>query len=69
MYDRVFATRVGAKAAELILEGKFGYMVAMKNGETTKVPLAEVAGRLKTVDPNCSIIKESRMIGISFCDE
>ena len=68
-YDRVFATRVGAKAAELILEGKFGYMVAMKNGETTKVPLAEVAGRLKTVDPNCSIIKEARMIGISFGDE
>ena len=65
----MFATRVGAKAAELILEGKFGYMVAMKNGETTKVPLAEVAGKLKTVDPNCSIIKEARMIGISFGDE
>ena len=48
-YDRVFATRVGAKAAELILEEKYGYMVAMKNGETTKVPLAEVAGKLKTV--------------------
>ena len=68
-YDRVFATRVGAKAAELILEGKYGYMVAMKNGETTKVPLAEVAGKLKTVDPKCSLIKEARMIGISFGDE
>ena len=68
-YDRVFATRVGAKAAELILEEKYGYMVAMKNGETTKVPLAEVAGKLKTVDPKCSLIKEARMIGISFGDE
>ena len=68
-YDRVFATRVGAKAAELILKEKYGYMVAMKNGEATKVPLSEVAGKLKTVDPNCSLIKEARMIGISFGDE
>ena len=44
-------------------------MVAMKNGETTKVPLSEGAGKLKTVDPKCSIIKEARMIGISFGDE
>ena len=68
-YDRVFATRVGAKAAELILKEEYGYMVAMKNGETTKVPLGDVAGKLKTVDPKCSIIKEARMIGISFGDE
>ena len=68
-YDRVIATRVGAKAAELILEGKFGYMVGLKCGETVKVPLEEVAGKLKYVDPNCSLIKEARMIGISFGDE
>ena len=61
--------RVGAKAAELILKEKYGYMVAMINGETTKVPLSEVAGKLKTVDPNCSLIKEARMVGISFGDE
>ena len=68
-YDRVIATRVGAKAAELILEGKYGYMVAIKDGETTKVPLEEVAGMLKMVDPDCSLIQEARMIGISFGDE
>ena len=68
-YDRVIATRVGAKAAELILEGKYGYMVAIKDGETTKVPLEEVAGKLKMVDPGCSLIQEARMIGISFGDE
>ena len=68
-FDRVFATRVGAKAAELILEEKYGYMVAMKGGETTKVPLAEVAGKLNTVDPKCGLIREARMTGISFGDE
>ena len=68
-YDRVFATRVGAKAAELILAEKYGYMIAMKGGETTKVKLEEVAGKLKTVDPKCGLIKEARMTGISFGDE
>lgn len=68
-YDRVIATRVGAKAAELILNGEYGYMVGLKNDETVKVPLEKVAGKLKYVDPNCSLIREAKMIGISFGDE
>lgn len=68
-YDRVLSTRLGAAAANLILEGDFGYMVAIKNGEVTKVPLAEVAGKLKYVDPDGDIIHEAKMTGISFGDE
>jgi 6-phosphofructokinase 1 len=67
-YDRVFATRIGAEAGKLILKKEFGYMVAYKNREIVKVPLSEVAGKLKTVDPKASIIKEAKMIGISFGD-
>lgn len=65
-YDRVFSTRVGAKAAEMIMKGQFGYMVAMQGGETTKVPLQEIAGKLKYVDPKCKLIKEAKLTGISF---
>ena len=68
-YDRVLATRLGAAAARLIADEEYGYMVALKNNEITKVPLSEVAGKLKTVDPNCSMIKEAKMVGISFGDE
>lgn len=68
-YDRVIATRVGAAAAELILKQEYGYMIGIKNGETQKVPLQDVAGKLKTVDPNCSLIQEAKRIGISFGDE
>ena len=68
-YDRVLSTRLGAAAAKLIQDKEYGYMVAVHNNEITKVPLAEVAGRLKTVDPNSSIIKEAKMLGISFGDE
>lgn len=65
-YDRVFSTRVGAKAAEMIMKAQFGYMVAMQNGETTKVPLQDIAGKLKYVDPKCKLIKEAKLTGISF---
>ncbi len=68
-YDRVLSTRVGAAAARLIKEKTYGYMVCVKNGEIDKVPLQEVAGKLKTVDPNCSMIKEAKMVGICFGDE
>lgn len=67
-YDRVIATRVGAAAAELILNKEYGYMIAIRNGETQKVPLSEVAGKLKYVDPECKMIQEAKTIGISFGD-
>lgn len=67
-YDRVLSTRFGAAAANLILNKEYGYMVGMRNGEIVKVPLDEVAGKLKVVDPNASIIKEAKLIGISFGD-
>ena len=43
-------------------------MVAYKNREIVKAPLSEVAGKLKTVDPKSSIIKEAKWVGISFGD-
>lgn len=68
-YDRVLATRLGAAAAKLILKEEYGYMVAIKDGEIKKVPLQEVAGKLKTVDPKADIIKEAKLTGISFGNE
>ena len=68
-YDRVLATRLGAEAARAILEGDFGCMVGTKNQEIIRVPLSEVAGKLKYVDPKASIIDEAKTIGISFGDE
>jgi len=68
-YDRVLSTRLGAKAADLIINKKFGYMVALKRMEIVPVPLKDVAGKLKTVDPNSDIIHEAEMTGISFGDK
>ncbi len=65
-YDRVFATRLGAEAGKMILNGEYGFMVGYKNREIVKVPLEEVAGKLKMVSPDATIVEEAKMIGISF---
>jgi 6-phosphofructokinase 1 len=49
LFDRMLGLRVGVKAVELVLEGKFGYMVALKGNEVVPVPLEEATGQLKTV--------------------
>ena len=67
-YDRVFASRLGSEAGKLILKKEFGFMVGYRNREIVKVPLTDVAGKLKMVDPDASIIKEAKMLGISFGD-
>ena len=67
-YDRVLSTMFGAEAARLILNEEFGKMVAMKNNEITSVPLEEIAGKLKTIDPECAIIRDAKVLGIGFGD-
>lgn len=65
-YDRVISTRFGVNAAKLIIEEKYGYLVAMQNDKVVPVPLKEIAGKLKSVPPDCDMVKEAKMLGISF---
>jgi 6-phosphofructokinase len=67
-YDRVIATRLGAEAAEMIRRKEYGYMVALNNNKIEKIPLADIAGKLKMVDPKSDIIREAKDVGISFGD-
>ncbi len=68
-YDRVLSSRLGAAAARMISKKQYGDMVAVKSREISKTPLEEVAGKLKTVPPESTIIGEARLLGISFGDE
>lgn len=67
-YDRVFASRLGAEAGWLVLKRQYGYMVAYKNREIVKVPLKDIAGKLKAVSPDAGIIKEAKALGVCFGD-
>ncbi|MGQ1947388.1 6-phosphofructokinase [Geofilum sp. OHC36d9] len=67
--DRILATRLGAFAAELIHERKFGTMVAIQNGEIVSIPLSDVGGKIKLIDPTTNhLVKEGRHMGVCFGD-
>lgn len=67
-YDRVLSTRIGSEAAQLIMDEQYGYMVGIINGKIKKVPLAECAGKLKSVSPNSQEVMAAKRMGISFGD-
>ena len=67
-YDRVFASRLGAEAGKLILDNQYGFMVGYKNREVVRVPLEDVAGKLKEVSPDATIVQEAKLLGICFGD-
>lgn len=67
--DRIFATQCGVEAALGCLEGKYGYMIAQIAGKMTRIPLNEVAGKLKYIDPQSDLVREAKALGISFGDE
>lgn len=50
-YDKVLGTRLGVHVVQMIEEGKFGMMAAIRSGEMKSVSLEEAVGTLKTVDP------------------
>ncbi|WP_319229408.1 ATP-dependent 6-phosphofructokinase [Draconibacterium orientale] len=67
--DRILATRYGAFAAQCIANENFGTMVAIKDNQLTTVPLEEVGGKLRLVEPDLGLIDKARKMGVSFGDE
>jgi 6-phosphofructokinase 1 len=45
----MLGTRVGVAAADMVAEGKFGQMAALRGNDVIPVPLEEATGELKTV--------------------
>ena len=67
-YDRVLSTRIGAGAAQAIIDGEYGVMIGVVNGKIKRVPLEECAGKLKMVSPKDQLVLAAKQIGISFGD-
>ncbi len=64
--DRILATRYGAHAAELIHRGEYGTMVSLRNDVITSIPLEEVGGKLRLVNPDHYLIEQGRSMGVCF---
>ncbi len=64
--DRVLATRYGTAATDMIASRDFGKMVALKNDQIVSVPLSDVSGKLKLVEPDNPMVIHARNMGTSF---
>jgi phosphofructokinase-like protein len=64
--DRVLATQYGTSAADMIASSEFGKMVALRNNEIIAVPLADVAGKLKLIEPDDPRVIQAQNLGTSF---
>lgn len=49
-YDRLLASRLGAGAVEALARGEYGVLCGTRGGQITTTPLAEIAGKTKTLD-------------------
>ncbi len=66
--DRLLATYLGTKAADLVAAGEFGKMVAYQDGKAVCVPLADVVGKKKQVPIDHPWIISARHVGTVFGD-
>ena len=67
-FDRVLATRFGARAVELLLDGQFGMMVAFHPPNIAAGPLEKIVGRTRTISPDFDVVRTARAMGISLGD-
>ncbi len=62
-YDRLLATQLGTACTDLIQEGNYGMMVAVKGEGVQPVPLEEVAGQKKLVPLDHPWLDSARRVG------
>ncbi len=66
--DRLLGTILGGAGADLVADGKFGVTVASQGQAAVPVPLADVAGNLKTVPLDHPWISAARHVGTCMGD-
>ncbi|HEX2897265.1 MAG TPA: ATP-dependent 6-phosphofructokinase, partial [candidate division Zixibacteria bacterium] len=62
--DRILATRYGVESVHLAEKSEFGKMVALQNNKLTSVNISDVAGKMRPLTINDSLIKTAVSLGI-----
>ncbi|MCP3164030.1 6-phosphofructokinase [Myxococcus qinghaiensis] len=65
--DRVLATRYGCGVLDLVRDGQWDHMVALRAGQLVAVPLSE-SRKERRVDPSGELVRFAKSMGISFGD-
>lgn len=66
--DRILSTRYGSYAVDLLMQGKFGNMVALQGSELGYESLENVIGANKGVAEDSYWVKTARLIGMNLGD-
>jgi len=67
-FDRILATRFGAEAVKLAVQGKFGYFPALIGQEIQSMPIKEAIASLKTVPLDHPLLDVARSMGTYLGD-
>ena len=67
-FDRVLATRFGAKAVELVRSGDFGTMVAFAPPDIVARRLDDVVGKTRVVPLDFDLLTTAKNLGVTFGD-
>ena len=67
-FDRLTGSIFGVAAVDLIAEGKYDMMVSWQNRQVVSVPILEAIGKYSAVDPNGTLVKTARGLGIALGD-
>ncbi len=68
-FDRVLATRLGAKAVDMIVKEEFGFMAAVSGNSLINVSLTDVAKGPRLVPVDEPLIKSARAVDTCFGDQ
>ncbi len=67
-YDRLLCTRLGTKAGQLLADGIYNVMVAIRGPECVSVPLEKVAGITRTIPKDHPWIETARLVDTCMGD-
>ncbi|GAB4227685.1 MAG: ATP-dependent 6-phosphofructokinase [Stanieria sp.] len=66
--DRILASAFGVAAVELIAQEKYDYMVTWQNRQVISVPILDAIAKYRAVDPQDTLVKTARGLGICLGD-
>jgi 6-phosphofructokinase 1 len=66
--ERLIAAAFGVAAVDLIAEGKYDQMVTWQKRQVVSVPITEAIAQYRAVDPNGTLVKTARGLGICLGD-
>jgi ATP-dependent phosphofructokinase / diphosphate-dependent phosphofructokinase len=67
-FDRILASQFGTMAFELVLQQKWGHMVAYRHPDIIAVPIKDAISQYNFVDTDSNLVSTARGLGINFGD-